>query len=877
MPRLSIKQPWHSLTSHQVLHLLNTNVQGLTTADAAVRLQDYGENQLPKPKPTSLLKKCLRQFNNVLIYILLIAATITGLLAQWLDTSVIIAVVFLNAIVGIIQEGKAEQALLKIRQMLHVNAQVYRNSELLTLPAEELVPGDVVVVKAGDKVPADIRLITSHNLSVNEAVLTGESLPREKSPDVVNRDAHLADRNSMIYSSTLLTHGRASGVVVATGKHTEVGRISQLLASAEDLITPLMRQMITFGRWLTLFIVIAAIATFCVGYYVRDYSVEQMFLAAISLAVAAIPEGLPAIMTITLAIGVTRMVSKHAIIRLLPAVDTMGSLTMICTDKTGTLTLNELIVQDMVSAQHYYHLENPHDHAPAKITINNQAINHHSDAGLQALAKAALLCNEQEHMNPVDEALYLFADRTGIDAAIIEQKHPTLAVLPFDSEKKFMASLHPTDDQQHIIYIKGAPELIIEQCRIDKDYWHKALENLTQQGKRVLALAYKIQPGSDCSLSTEAIDQQFVMLGLLGLIDPPRPDAEAAVADCYSAGIDVKMITGDHPATAIAVAKLIGMQHGGEYLTGDDLDKLDDQQLLEKIEDIDIFARTTPKHKIRLVKLLQQKGHIVAMTGDGVNDAPAVQQANIGIAMGIKGTEVTKDAAEMVLADDNFATIRDAIKEGRTVYDNLLKAILFILPTSFAEAFIIIAAIMTGMVLPITPLQILWINMVTTVTLALALGFEKAEPDIMQRKPRPTNQSLLSGFLFWRITFVSGLFLLGIFSIFFYYQANVMLDSARTVTVNAIVLAESFYLFNCRYMTAKQFIRKDLFSFKPALIAFSLVIVLQLIFTYLPFMQLLFKTQAMSIMQWLIAIVFAMSVFLIIQLEKRFTRAGQIS
>jgi magnesium-transporting ATPase (P-type) len=882
-------EPWHALDSAQVMARLQASQNGLTDDEVNFRLARHGPNRLPEPKTRSPLVRFLFQFRNVLIYVLLVASGVTAMLGHWVDAGVILGVVLINAVIGFVQEGKAENALRAIRRMLSPRAMVLRTGQRVTLPAEQLVPGDVVLLQSGDKVPADLRLIRVKSLQVQEAVLTGESVAVEKQTGQVADSAVLGDRRSMAYSGTLVTYGQGTGVVVATGVHTEIGRISAMLARVETLTTPLLRQMAQFARWLTGAIIAIASATFAFGVLARDYTAAEMFLAAVGLAVAAIPEGLPAIMTITLAIGVQRMARRKAIIRRLPAVETLGSVTVICSDKTGTLTRNEMTVKSVATTTGLFEISGVGYDPHGGFQLEDEEIQLGDYPILSELTRASLLCNdaalhEREgdwvlHGDPTEGALLTLGLKAGLDPAFELEKWPRTDVIPFESEHRFMATLHHDHAGHGFAYVKGAPERLFEMCTqqrfsgedvpFDIRYWSMQMDVMARRGQRVLAIASKAAAATHRSLSFADLETGLTLLGIVGIIDPPREDAIRAVRQCQSAGIRVKMITGDHAVTAVAIGAQMGIGDGEKVLPGHEIEALDDEQLRAIVDEVDIFARSSPEHKLRLVRALQANGHVVAMTGDGVNDAPALKRADVGTAMGQQGTEVAKEAAGMVLADDNFASIAHAVEEGRTVYDNLKKAILFILPTNGGEALTIIAAIAVGRSLPITPVQILWVNMITAVTLALALAFEPPEKGVMQRPPRNPREPLLSRMFIWRIVFVSLILVAGTFGLFIWERnQGADIELARTVAVNTLVMFEIFYLFNSRYISAPVLNRAGLFGNRYALLAVVLLLFFQFCFTYLGPMQTLFGTTAIDALTWLRIVLVASSVLILVELEK---------
>ncbi len=884
-----MQTPWHALDLAEILAEVASGPKGLTGEDARKRLSEYGANRLRPPKGRGPVLRFLAQFNNVLIYVLVMAGAITAALQHWIDSGVIFGVVVVNAIIGFVQEGKAEQALEAIREMLSESANVLRDGRRTMISAADIVPGDVVFLQSGDKVPADLRLVRSKSLQVQEAVLTGESVPVEKAISPVARDAPLGDRACMAYSGTLVTYGRGTGVAVATGDRTEIGRISDLLRRVQPLTTPLLRQMAIFGHWLTAAILVVAVCTFGFGTLIRDYSATDMFMAAVGLAVAAIPEGLPAIMTITLAIGVQRMARRNAIIRRLPAVETLGSVSVICSDKTGTLTRNEMMVRSIATSRHIFEVTGDGYQPVGSFLLEASEVSPDHRPLLHAMTQGAFLCSDAGLRevdgdwvvdgDPTEGALVSVAMKAGIDPEFESKACPRTDVIPFESEHRFMATLHHDHEGNAIIHVKGAPERLLEMCRtqrtygedesLDLAYWHARIEEIGASGQRVLALATRKTSSDHRELRFSDIEEGLTLVGLFGLLDPPRQEAIDAVDRCKAAGIRVKMITGDHARTARAVAEQLGLVETTEILTGRQLDTIDEDQLRPRIADVDIFARTSPEHKLRLVQALQANGQVAAMTGDGVNDAPALKRADVGVAMGLKGTEAAKEAAEMVLADDNFATIAQAVEEGRTVYDNLKKAITFILPTNGGEAFTIIAAILLGQLLPITPVQILWVNMITAVTLALALAFEPPETDVMSRAPRRPDEPILSGFLIWRIVFVSTILLLGTFGIFLWQlEQGAGVELARTVAVNTLVMFEVFYLFNTRYLRRSVLSRDGLLGSRPALLAVVIVIGFQLLFTYAPPMQFLFDTRPVSVSSWCLIVVVASSVLFLVEAEK---------
>jgi magnesium-transporting ATPase (P-type) len=887
---------WHTLGTDETLAEQRTINTGLSAAEAAQRLAEHGPNRLTPPKKRGPLLRFLLQFHNVLIYVLLGAAVVTALLGHWVDTGVILGVVVINALIGFIQEGKAEKSLDAIRNMLSLHAAVLRDGRRQEIDATELVPGDIVLLASGDKVPADLRLIETRNLRIEEAALTGESEPVDKSADPVAEDAPIGDRTGMAYSGTLVVFGQGRGVVVATGDVTEIGRIGRMLAEVESVDTPLLKQMAQFGRWLTAGILALAAATIAFGMLVHGQPAGEMFLAAVGLAVAAIPEGLPAIMTITLAIGVQRMAGRNAIIRRMPAVETLGAVTTICSDKTGTLTKNEMTVQRLATADRLIDVSGVGYAPHGGFTADGREVD---PAELADVARAALLCNDATlreangdwklEGDPTEGALLALAMKSGLDAHFEAEAVPRIDVIPFESEHRFMATLHHDHAGRTFAFVKGAPERVIGMCAqqrsgdedrpIDPAFWHAHIDVLAAEGFRVLALAVTPMEKGKRELAFADIEGGLTLLALAGIMDPPREEAIRAVAACHSAGIGVKMITGDHAVTAAAIARAMGMRVTGDRaLTGVEIETLDEAALQQAVREVDVFARASPEHKLRLVEAMQANGEVAAMTGDGVNDAPALKRADVGVAMGHKGTEAAKEAAEMVLADDNFASIAAAVEEGRTVYDNLRKAVVYVLPTSVGQASMVLIAVLLGMTLPITPVQILWVNMVTAVTLSLAIAFERPEPGLMERPPRDPKEPLVNGFMLWRIGFVAVVLVATSFGMFLWEIGRGMsLEFARTAAVNMLVMGQIVYLFNCRRLTGSVLSREGFLGNRTALKAIAVLVVLQLAMTHLPFKQGLFGTDHLDAETWLRVVLAGVFVFLAVEVEKIFWRRMSVT
>ena len=881
---------WHALNPDQALRRLEVDpARGLSEAEAARRLTRYGPNR-PRRRPgRGPLLRFLDQLIQPLVAVLVVAGLVTAFLGEWVDAGVILGVVLINALVGFVQEGRAAAALAALARAVATEATVLREGERRRLDAVHLVPGDVVWLAAGDKVPADLRLLHGKELRLVEAALTGESLPADKLPALVMAaDTPLADRRNMAYAGTHVAAGQGHGLVIATGDATETGRIAGLIAEAASLSTPLTRKMARFARWLLIVILAFAAVTFAVG-VLRGESAYAMFMAAVALAVGAIPEGLPAAMTITLAIGVARMARRRAIIRKLPAVETLGSTTVICSDKTGTLTENAMTVRALWAGGRRLAVSGQGYGREGAVELPAGAV---LDGALRETLLAGVLCNDAglRHADPhwhitgdpTEAALLVAARKAGLDETTLRTVFPRLDELPFDSRRQTMATLHEIEGER-VVYVKGALERVLPACRtmldaagrelpLDEAAIEAEARDWARQGLRVLALAHAHVPGGQ-GLEAGGIPSGLVFLGLAGMLDPPRPRAIASVKACHAAGVAVKMITGDHPDTALAMARQLGIAGPqSRVLSGRELAQLDAAGLGRAVGEVDVFARVAPEQKLRLVQALQARGEVVAMTGDGVNDAPALKQADIGVAMGQSGTEVAKEAADMVLTDDNFASIEAAVEEGRGIFDNLVKFITWTIPTNAGEGLVIVAAILAGVTLPITPLQILWINMTTAVLLGLTLAFEPPERGIMRRPPRPPAAPILDGVLIWRIVLVGVLMLLGSFGLFLVeLERGGSLEQARTVAANVFVMVEVTYLFNCRSLTRSVF-SVGLAGNRWIWLGSGLMLALQLAFTYLPLLNALFHTAPIDARAWLGIVAFALASGVVVGLEKALRR-----
>jgi len=858
---------------------LSTTDAGLTQAEVAERLSRHGANALPVAAHAHPVMRFLAQFNSALIYFLLVAAAAAAMVGHAVDAAVIGAVVIVNAVVGFLQEGKAERALGAIRDLIAPQATVVRGGERQVVPVPDLVPGDIVLLEAGDRVPADLRLLRARGLLIDEAPLTGESVPVEKHVEPVPAASPLSDRRGMAFSGTLVSSGQARGVVAATGTGTQIGHISTLLRSVETTATPLLRQIESFARRFTLAVLAGSILLFAFAVLVRGFDWVDALIAVVALSVGIVPEGLPAVITITLAIGVQRMAARNAVIRRLPAVETLGATSVICTDKTGTLTRNEMMAK-RVLVDRCELLASGAGYAPeGSLTLAGQPPQGATLAAVQEIARCGLLCNNAtlraapDHWSvegdPMEGALLVLAGKAGLDVDAERRDWRRVDEIPFDATYRFMATLREGRQGEVVIMIKGAPEAIMAMAGVDSHAWAPRIDAAAADGERLLAFARKRLPALPGRLTFGDLEAGVEFLGVMGFIDPPREEARAAIAECRSAGIAVKMITGDHATTATAIARQLGISDHPVTATGIDLDNLSDADLASRVMDVDVFARTSPEHKLRIVRALQSHGLIVAMTGDGVNDAPSLKQADVGTAMGHKGTEAAKEAAEMVLLDDNFASIVDAVREGRTVYDNIRKVIAWTLPTNGGETLAVVAAILLGFTLPLTATQILWINLVLAVTLGLSLAFEHTEPGTMMRPPRAPDAPLLSRFLIWRVTIVSALLgglTLGIF--FFALETGRDLETARTMVVNTMAVASIFYLFNVRYLHMRSLTLRGALGTRPVLGAIAVVVAAQLLFTYAPFMHVLFESRPLSVRDGMLIVAVGVSMFLLLEGEK---------
>lgn len=886
-----LEHHWHNLPLQEVAQSLDSNSKtGLSSAEVRQRQQKYGPNELKAKPGKSPIVRFLLQFNQPLLYILLIAGAIKALLGSWANAWVIWGVTVINAIIGYVQESKAESAIAALASVVKTEATILRDGQKVRVPSTELVPGDIVLLASGDKVPTDLRLIDVRNLQVNESALTGESVAVEKNTQQVNIDAPLAERINMAYAGSFVTFGTGSGVVVAIGQDTETGRISQLIDRGTSLTTPLTRKFDRFSRTLLYIILGVAALTFAVGIGYGN-SLIEMFEAAVALAVSAIPEGLPAVVTITLAIGVSRMARRHAIVRKLPAVETLGGATVICSDKTGTLTENQMTVQAIYVGDQQYKVTGSGYSPEGEILVDAavhdgasaQQADLSSNIALRECLIAGLLCNDsrievKDGQNsvigdPTEGALIIAANKAGLSDSL-EEKMLRVDAIPFESEFQYMATLHKVGEGRGVIYVKGSVEALLKRCEqmldargelqaLDAEIVKQQVDAIAHQGLRVLAFGQKTVSVQQSALDHDDIATGLTFIGLQGMIDPPRQEAIKAVQACQEAGIQVKMITGDHAVTAQAIAQRMGFNRNGEVVafTGQQLSQMEDRELASAVEDGAVFARVAPEQKLRLVEALQAKGEVVAMTGDGVNDAPALKQADIGIAMGGAGTEVAKEAADMILTDDNFASIEAAVEEGRTVYRNLLKAIAFILPVNGGESMTILISVLLARVLPILSLQVLWLNMVNSIAMTVPLAFEPKSETVMQQEPRNPNEPLLSRKLLHRIILISvfnWILIFGVFEWILRDTQNVAL--ARTMAIQALVSGRIFYLLSLSQLgiaiaSRLRGRRRESFSDARAiLIGIVTAVILQVIFSQWSLMNTLFATAPLNWNQWLICL-----------------------
>lgn len=870
---------WYRAPVDEIFTVLQSNMEGISQEEAVLRLERFGFNEVEIKKKRGPVYQFLKQFASPLIYILIAAAVLTFFLGEYTDMTVIVVVILANALIGFVQERKAEHALDSLAKMLVPDAHVLRDGQRRVIPGRELVVGDVVLLETGDRVPADIRLFYAKNLRADESILTGESVTVEKKNDIIQGDdIPLADQKNMSFAGTLITQGMGRGIVVATARFTEIGKISGFIEESEEMATPLVKKMASFGMQLSIVILLVSVFTFFVGLQ-KGFETVQMFMASVSLAVAAIPEGLPAVITVSLAMGVKTMASKNAIVRTMPAVETLGSATVICSDKTGTLTKNQMTVTRIYTSGKMYMVSGVGYVPEGKFILCDRIVDPKLDHVLVESLKAGSLCNnaalrgESIDGDPTEGALLISALKAG------KFYLPRLDVIPFESEKRFMATLHIDQDGGRIIYVKGSPEKIVQLCSsqmagtdlqpLDAQGINRAAEQMASLGLRVIGTAHR-KVDNDMQSIESADIHDLVFSGLQGMIDPPRREVMEAIKKCRTAGIRVIMITGDHLLTALTIARHLGIQTQGA-LSGNDIDKMTEPELQDALGKVSVYARTSPENKYRIVKQLQAGGEVVAVTGDGLNDAPALKIADIGIAMGISGTEVAKEASDMVLADDNFASIVAAVEEGRDVYSKIQKIILWALPTSIGEALAVLAAVLFIDTLPLLPIHILWINTVTAVGLGVSITVEPKDKGLLEQNPRPKGEPLLLPLIKRRIAIVSIMMVTAAFLLFFYeVQSGRSEDTARTMAMNTIVCFEIFYLFNSKSMN--DYVLPKIFSNKFMLLGTAFVIGLQMIITYSEPMNIVFKTAPQSVADWILIILISSTVFIAVEFDKYFQK-----
>lgn len=883
------KKPYQ-LSVDEVLNNLQSQSSGLTQNEASARLARDGANALPEKAGKPAWLRFLTHFHDVLIYVLIAAAALTAIMGHWVDTAVILGVAVINALIGHVQENNAEKSLKGIRNMLSSAAVVIRNGQHETAPTTELVVGDIVVLRAGDRIPADLRVMEAHNLRVEEAILTGESTVVDKTAEALEGELPLGDRKNLLFSGTTLSAGAGLGVVIATGEATELGHINQMMTAIEKHRTPLLVQMDKLGKAIFSLILAMMVGLFIFSLLLRDMPMGELLLSLISLAVAAVPEGLPAIISIILSLGIQTMARKRAIIRKLPTVETLGAMSVICSDKTGTLTMNEMTVKAIITADKNYRVQGNSYEPTGEILVENDATTAEMRPGsvLETYLRTIDLCNDSQMMRneqghwgitggPTEGALKVLAAKANLPAIDTELR----SKIPFDSQYKYMAT-HFRIGQDERVLVTGAPDVLFKLCQqqqtatgteaFTQAHWEAEIARYAKEGLRMVAAAWKPTRADAGTLTHDCLSDGLIFLGIAGMMDPPRPEAIDAIGACQQAGIRVKMITGDHPQTAMSIGGMLGIHNSAHAVTGYELEQMDDTALAEAAVTYDIFARTSPEHKLRLVKALQNKGEIVGMTGDGVNDAPALKQADVGIAMGIKGTEVTKEAADMVLTDDNFATIASAVQEGRRVYDNLKKTILFIMPTNLAQGLLIIVALLAGNLMPLTPVLILWMNMATSATLSFGLAFEAGERNIMRRPPRRPHENVMDGFAIWRVGFVGTLIAASAFMLEAWLQPRGHSpEFIRTVLLQTLVTAQWVYMLNCRVSDGFS-LGRGLLMNKGIWLVSGILLLLQLAIIYVPFLQMMFGTEALPLRYWGITLAIGVALFLIVEIEKPLTR-----
>lgn len=880
---------WYQFEEKEVLKRLETFEEGLSNSEAQRRLETHGPNKLPEAEAISRLKIVLHQFTSPLIYILIVAAIVTTFLGEYIDTGVIVAVLILNAIIGYFQEYKAETSVRALQSMVVPRAKVIRDGKEQEIPSDRLVPGDIVLLASGMRVPADLRLLKTMELRIEEAALTGESVPVEKKTDpITEENLTPGDQTNMAFMGTVVVNGRAKGVVVETGLKTVLGQIAREVKELSVTRTPLQQKITTFAHFIGFLVLGSAIAISLLG-FLLGMTIGEIFKIAVAASVAAVPEGLPIVVTITMAIGISRMAKRNAIIRKLPAVETLGSTSVICSDKTGTLTKNEMTVKAIHDTQHSYEVTGSGYDPEGEILKDWEACEVSSMDGVCGVLRIGLLCNESRIYeedgqyrvdgDPTEGALIVSAMKAGLKPEVERERYPQLSIIPFESERGFMATIHQHNDKK-FIFAKGAPEKLLEMCNqvpggssLDREKILKTAEHFAQDGMRVLAMAYKEVPQGFGELTHETLGENLTLAGLQGMIDPPRPEAIEAIKGCHEAGIRVAMITGDHAVTAKAIGKMMGIGHKDSLvLTGRELETISDEELFEKVKEVSVFARVSPQHKLRIVQQVMRHGEVVAVTGDGVNDAPALKAAHIGVAMGKTGTDVAREAADMIITDDNFASIFHAVEEGRVVFDNIRKVTLFLIPTGFAAIVSILIAMALDIPIPYVAAQLLWINLVTNGLQDVALAFEPGEKDVLKRKPRSLKEGIMSRLMYERSILVGLIISAGVvFNFVSALEDGVSLERARTIAVTTMVLFQFFQAWNSRSELRSVFRINPLsnpFLFYSMIAAF----LAQIAVVYVPSLQWIFRTESLSLEEWGRILLVALSVVIAVEIDKAIRR-----
>lgn len=896
---------WYALCSEETAENLKTSLdKGLSSETAKERLKEFGYNELIGKKGPTVFEMFLDQFKDFLVIILIVASLVSILIGEVIDSLVIILIVILNAVLGVIQEYRASKALDALKKMAAPEAKVIRDSTVQVIPARELVPGDIVLLEAGNYVPADLRIVESVNLKIDESALTGESVPVEKNAEkVLSGEVPLGDRVNCAFMGTVVTYGRGKGIVVSTGMKTEIGMIAKMLESYEEEVTPLQKKLEETGKILGIASLVICGVVFVIG-ILRGISFLEMFMTSISLAVAAIPEGLPAIVTIVLALGLQRMVKRNSIIKKLHAVETLGSTTVICSDKTGTLTQNQMTATKIYTDGQFFSITGEGYRPTGDFYLDDKKVDPKANTALEQLLKIGALCNDAklEKVNqgedssnwrilgdPTEGALVVAAAKAGLFTSELEKDQPRLKEIPFDSDRKLMTTIHPWDGK-YVAYVKGAPDVLISRSKYifkanqvrpltqdDIEEISKANKAMASHALRVLALAYRPLDELPEEPTSEEIENELIFVGLIGMIDPPRPEAIEAIKTCKRAGIRPVMITGDHKDTAVAIAKQLNlMENEDDVLTGAELDAMSDEELLKESRRVSVYARVSPIHKLRIVDAIKSNGHIAAMTGDGVNDAPALKKADIGVAMGITGTDVAKETADMILVDDNFASIVAAVEEGRVIYSNIRKFIFFLLSCNIAEILIIFVSMLAGLPVPLKPIQLLWINVLTDAFPALALGMENKEPDIMQKPPRKPDEPIIDRRMCWQIAIQSFFMTVAVIGVFVYaLKTTADVEKARTFAFTTLILSELLRAYTSRSETHSVF-EIGFFSNRFMVLGTSLSLILLLAVIYVPVLRTIFDTTYLSFLDMDIILLFSLLPFTSAEIGKVLLRKFEI-